>query len=205
MLTFNQQELERRLGNLSLLYRTLFSLLCSERLFPLYDLYSKSASDAQPALLRSTLDRLWESIVQAKPIFDVPFLREYKSLIPGEDADWTPLNPIAENAVAALAYTCQANEPENAKWAALQGYEAMDYLAHTLGKIEFNRPENELLIMNSPYVQVEIFRQLRDISELETLAHNSENEESAIGIFHNRAALEGTALVPIAARLWPTA
>jgi len=49
---------------------------------------------------------------------------------------------------------------ENAVWAAVQGYEAVDYVAHTLGGIDFEGQKQKKFILETKYVQLEIKRQL---------------------------------------------
>ena len=201
MFIFNGESLQNRLAAISPPCRRIFALSCAERLFPLYQLFSRRVVHAAPNLLHSTLDHLWELTFRGEATNQEPFLSKYESLIPGENAEWTPLNPLVENAVAALAYACLSSEAENARWAAVQSYEAVDYIAHTLERIDFGGAETETTILDSEYVQGEINRQLRDITELELIFNENKGIETVVNTFRNRAKSEGELLVPVAARL----
>jgi uncharacterized protein YjaG (DUF416 family) len=201
VIAFDRQKVLDRLERLSPPSRTLFALSCAERLFPLYKAFSAKRAHAAPNLLRSTLDRLWDAARLKETPNVKPFLDEYESLIPGEDAEWMPLNPLAENAVAALVYACQSEEAQNAAWAAVQGYEAVEYIAHTLGEIDFNSPGAEIAILGTEYVQAEIQRQLRDLAELECGTRDEKSTEHSLATFRDRAQYEGMALVPFASAL----
>jgi uncharacterized protein YjaG (DUF416 family) len=201
VIAFDRQLLQDRLEKLDPLCRTLFALSCAERLFPLYKAFSEKAVQAAPNRLRSTLDHLWEGARRKKTPHAEPFLEEYESLLPGEDAKWMPLNPLAENAVTALAYACQSGEAENAAWAAVQDYEAVDYIAHTLGGIDFKGPEAEAAILRTEYVQAEIKRQLRDLAELEHAARDGKGIENSVEPLRRQAEWEGMTLVSVASTL----
>jgi uncharacterized protein YjaG (DUF416 family) len=182
----------------------IFASSCAERLFPLYQSFCEKTAQGRPNYLRSTLDQLWDLARRGQEGHEEAFLSDYESLIPGEDAEWTPLNPLAENAVAALAYACRCQltgEAESAAWAAVQVYEAVDYLAHTLGGIDFTGPEAEADILKSEYVQAEIKRQLRDLAELENVVRDGSGIEHVVETFRNRAKSEGMTLVPVVSTL----
>lgn len=200
MVKFDRHLLKVRLEQMSPRCRTLFALAVAERLFPLYRAFSEKTERGRPNYLRLTLDHLWELALQGQTGHEEPFLSDYESLIPGEDAQWSPVNPLAENAVAALAYACQCQlteDTESAAWAAVQGYEAVDYIAHTLEEIDFEGPEGEAAILESEYVQSEIQRQLRDVEELEDVAPDGSGMERLVEPFRDRAKSEGMALVPV--------
>lgn len=182
----------------------LFAVAVAERLYPAYKLFFEKSGWGSPNYLRATLDHLWESAQRGRIGYEEPFLSDYESLFLGEGAEWSPLNPLSENAVVALTYACQCQQKgdtESAAWAAVQGYEAVDYIAHTLGKIAFKGPEAEVAILKTEYVQAEIERQLRDITELEKMARDQSGIESVVETFRNRAGSEGLTLVPIVCAL----
>jgi uncharacterized protein YjaG (DUF416 family) len=206
MVKFDRDLLKDRLQDVGPRCRALFAVAIAERLFPLYQAFSEKTSRGRPNYLRSTLDHLWELVLRGQTGQKEPFLSNYEPLIPGEDTDWTPLNPLAENAVASLAYACQCQltgETEGAVWAATQGYEVVDYIAHTLGGVDFAGPEAEAAILKSEYVQDEIERQLCDLSELEKVAGAGSEVEDVVKIFRDRARFEGMRLAPVASALWP--
>jgi uncharacterized protein YjaG (DUF416 family) len=177
--------------------RMLFSLSCAERLFPFFESYYKRTKQGDPGLLRSALNELWESVIQNRPCGRLSFLDEYESQIPDDDIRWTPLNPLAENAVAALTYACLCqveNEIDNALWAAVQGYEAVDHIAHTIQDIEFEELEAEAVIVSNEYIQSELNIQLRDIAELGKITIGGEEFQRLTIAFRRRAESEGQSL-----------
>lgn len=90
---------------------------------------------------------------------------------------------------------------ENAIWAAVQGYEAVDYIIHTIHEISFNGPEAEMAILINPLVQNEIERQIKDVVELEKCSDNESVLMELGKKFHRKAASEGSALVHAMKRL----
>src|SRR5437868_13041662 len=110
MIRFDEQYLRDRLAYLNGRHRTLFGLSCAERLFPLYELFAARSGQGAPDSLRSTLNELWQSTLTGTAIGEHPFLRQYESLIPEDETETNKrplLGPLAEDAVAALAYACQ--------------------------------------------------------------------------------------------------
>jgi hypothetical protein len=150
---------------------------------------------------------LWESVRRGQTSCEQPFLNEYESLIPGEQVERskrTPLDPLAEDAVAALAYASQCQvtgEAENAVRAARRGYEAVDYIAHTLEGMDYDTREAQAAILNKEYVQAELQRQLRDIAELERVPPDGRGIENGVNTFRNRAKSEATTLVSVVSAL----
>jgi hypothetical protein len=208
MVVFDERALKARLERIEFQGRPLFALSCAERLFPLYKLYSEEAGHGAPWRLRSTLDQLWKSAHRGPISGEQPFLSEYESLIPGEAVErnkGTLLGPLAEDTVAALAYTCQyvaTRETQNAAWAARCAYEAVDYVAHTLEGMHYGTPEAEAAILKKDYVQAELLRQLRDIAEIEGAAHAGTRIEHLVETFRSRATSEGMDLASIVSVLY---
>lgn len=204
MVKFDRQLLKDRLEGINPLSRLLFAVAVAERLYPTYKLFFEKTGWGSADYLRETLDHLWESAFRGQIGLEEPFVSDYESLFLGEGAEWSPLNPLSENAVVALTYACQcqqAGDAENAAWSAVQGYEAVDYLAHTLGKIDFNAPKAEAKILQTEYVQAELQRQLRDLTELEKVSRDGSGVESVVETFRDRAASEGLTLLPVVTAL----
>ncbi len=207
MVAFDEQALKEQLEGVGPGGGRLFALSCAERLFPLYKLFSERTRQGVPNRLRSTLDQLWESERRGQIGGEQPFLEEYESLIPGEEVERskrTLLDPLAENAVAALAYACQcqvSGETENAVWAAQCGYEAVDYIAHGLEDMDYDTPEAQEAILKKDYVQAELQRQLSDLNDLERAAREGTRAEKVVETFRSRATTEGTALVAVVSAL----
>jgi Protein of unknown function (DUF416) len=200
MLVFDEKVLTERLKGMDPLCRTAFALACAERLFPLYALNSARSSRGAPGRLRSTLDENWGRLIKGGTACEQPFLQEYDYLLlepEAEGAQADPLGPLAEDAVAALAYACRSQvtgEPANAMWAARRGYEAVDYIAHTLEGMDYDTPEGEHAILTRRYVQMELRSQLRDIEELARVSNDRQNVVALVEKLRKRASDEGSTL-----------
>jgi uncharacterized protein YjaG (DUF416 family) len=197
---FDRQLLKGQLEGVGPRNRALFALSCAERLFPLYQLYFEKTGCGRPSYLRSTLDHLWELALRGQTGHKELFLNDFESLLPGEDPAWNPLNGLADDAIAALAYACQCQatgEIENAVWAAERGYAAVDYVARDLEGMDYGSAEAEAAIQNKEYVQAEIKRQLRDVAELVNVTRDGSGIERVVESFQNRAKSEGMTLIPI--------
>jgi uncharacterized protein YjaG (DUF416 family) len=182
----------------------LFAFAVAERLFPLYQSFFERTGRGRPNYLRSTLDHLWELALRGQTGHEEPFLSDYESLLPGEDPQWNPLNGVADDAVAALAYACQCQatgEIGYAVWAAERGYAAVDYVAHDLEGMDYGSAEAEVVILNKEYVQAELQRQLRDVAELENVPLDGSGMERLVEAFRVRAISEGLTLVQVVSAL----
>jgi len=135
------------------------------------------------------------------------FLDKYESLIPKETAIWTPLNPLAENAIAAVAFACRCQltgGAEHAVWAAVQNYEALDYIAQQLQSIDYMSADAERALLNTEHVQAELGRQLRDLAELTNAAVDRISIGKIMRHMRRRAKSDGNNLVPIASAICST-
>ena len=201
MFAFERDAIATQLDTLSPTCRCLFAVSCAERLYPMYAVYHTHSGKGNPTLLRSALDELWMCLLRQEKCAEPTFVGEYESLIPNEDTAWTPFNPLAENAVAALAYAYQCaatGDTKPALWAAVQGYEAVDYVAHTLEEIEFEGSATETRILDNEHVQREISQQLRDIKDLE--AEDIDVPKLAVTL-RKRAVSEGRLIISEMSRL----
>jgi uncharacterized protein YjaG (DUF416 family) len=202
MIVFDQQLLKDRLRLLGCVRQSLFALTCAERLFPSYDLYQEVTGRGDSNRLRCALDCLWKTVLQSETstsLDELNKLDEYELLAPGEDTPWNSLNPVAENAVAAViyAYRCRLeNSVENAVWAAVQGYEATDYVAHTVNQIEFSTPGAAAAILKEELVQNEIARQVRDVTALELSGDDPAELARLSRQLRERAVSEGRSRIP---------
>lgn len=198
---FDEGNLQSRLKALRPRSRRLFALSCAERLFPLYQAYRDRAGRGNPRRIRKALDELWRAVSLDRKCESRGRAGEYESLIPDEDSRWTAINPLAENAVAALVYAIRCHvskDCENAAWAAVQAYEAADYVAGTLKEIEFSKPGAESAILRTPWVQGELQSQLRDLAELE---RDVGDWKETVAIIRARARSQSQGLLEAANRI----
>lgn len=195
MFDFDEDKLSFRLKKFRPISRMLFAVTCAQRLFPVYEFCCDKVRFSTAIKVRSALANLWKLVLKNETKYEGRFLDLYDDLIPSEDSQWSPLNPIIENAVAAVAYACQSADAENAAWAALQCYEATDYVVHTIEKIKFSSPLAESQILGSELVQAELLRQNRDLKELNGIPPSSTEFMKVAAALRARAKAEGTELV----------
>jgi hypothetical protein len=113
--------------------------------------------------------RLWDMIIMpaARDAFGhlAGTSDELIGLIPGDDDPWNDSADFADDALAALAYCVSViseNNPENAAYALRRTYEAVDHLA--IGRLDLAavQKQDEIRILSSHCVQLELHRQMRD-------------------------------------------
>lgn len=106
--------------------------------------------------------------------------------------------------MTALGYACRCQwlgDAESAVSAAVQGYEAADYLAQSRENIDFTQPGAEASILKSAYVQDELQRQVRDLKELTILDREGSRRQEIVEQLQARAMSEGSRLRSLAATL----
>lgn len=158
VITFDSRTLEQSLDSLSGQQRALFALSCAERLYPAYSRHPKHNAGELDAA-RQALDQMWNKLKSTNEVDRIEYAQLAENYLRGEDAEWHPLNPIADNAIASVIYAAQCvdtGDSESAKWAAVQAYEAADYVAHTLASIVFGSRHSESAIAQSSVIQGEL-------------------------------------------------
>jgi len=107
--------------------------------FPSYEQFARTTGLGELAALRAVVDTAWALAKgEVVPLEAVEQQRlAVVSLVPSDDdEDWSALSPLAQNAAAAAAYalrTWLGGGTQEAVWAALQLYEAADYIAQLGG------------------------------------------------------------------------
>ncbi len=130
---FDEAQIENGLEALSAERRVLFACACAERLFPAYEWSASITGRGDPDYLREALDVAWSARAGLAPGDDTERrIEAVEKLVPDEDdPDWPGSIPLMENAAAAVVYalrTSRSGESREALYAALQLYEASDYL-----------------------------------------------------------------------------
>jgi hypothetical protein len=158
-----------RLSHLSTKARSVFAWSCSARLFPGYRRWHQEVGSIPDSFVQRTLIDVRERLHKASEGALFPELSHninvLLDLMPTEDSAWSPSHPIAEHAVASLAYTLRSmmtGDPQEATWAARRAYEAADYLA--ISELEPGGtvyPEENKVLAHSA-VQTELARQEYD-------------------------------------------
>jgi uncharacterized protein YjaG (DUF416 family) len=188
---FNEARVRGRLSALSARGRSIFALSCSRRLFPGY-LKWNSEILARPdsrveEILNYAAKELRNSSEEALHPILADEVETLLDLMPTEDSTWSQSLPVAEDAVACLAYTLRSmieGDPQEAAWSARRAYEAADQLAILdLRKGKSEMP-HESDLRAHPAVQAELARQEADFALIvQGEATNVLDSASVISIF----------------------
>ena len=189
MYTFDEEykeRLRRRLRALDKPRRLAFAIACAERAFGPYRYYARQAYRGHPRYLRSTLNSLWELVLQRQIGHKLPFLDDGERLIPLsviqadkeiEEAclykEPHELDILADDPVCALLYACRCElrgDVQSAVWAATRDYELVTSIALHLdqrAKRKFYRAHSDYDVIDQlDYVQNELQQQVRDLEDL---------------------------------------
>jgi hypothetical protein len=169
-LAFSETQLKARLSNVSVISLAAFSLSCAARLLPGYYKWHDDLSQEPPKevykIFKDILDQTKEGLVVSDSSRLLELAEHLLDYVPDDDAPWSRMRPLAEDAIASLSYAirCLATaDPQEAAWAARRAYEAADQLAiFDLAGDDKGLPAEEALIFH-PIVQTELERQDRDI------------------------------------------
>lgn len=134
--TFDEGAAKVILGELKPDERALFACACAEQLLPLYDWFTTLTGRGSKAVLREALNVAWDTSEQVAATNEAGWIPRVMDLIPDDEDDWSDLNPLAQNAAAAVAYalrTRATGESQEAVWAARQVIDAADYLLQLRG------------------------------------------------------------------------
>ncbi|WP_437224554.1 hypothetical protein SH661x_003680 [Planctomicrobium sp. SH661] len=97
-------------------------------------------------------------------------LNEIDKEIPDEDAPgWTPLTPYTDDVFSSTAYCLeclQTGLAQDATWAARRVYEALDHFVGNKDNAFATEIEADADINKTPVIQTELYRQARDLAEL---------------------------------------
>lgn len=192
---YNEQALIEKLRGIPPESRVAFALLCDERLLPSYKAFHDETGKGNISILAAIADRLWNDIsgekmsteeVEAK-------LQACMESMPSEEDASSSFWAHAEDAVSALAYTLRARlsgESQEAAWAARRAYESLDHYVIQRDQLDLNKPGGEFQVMQHPLVQAELWRQQRDLDELQSIADPGGLAENATRL-RARAIQEG--------------
>jgi uncharacterized protein YjaG (DUF416 family) len=167
--SFTETSVKDRLAHLSPRGRAVFAWSCSARLLPGYLKWHDEVGTLPASFVKDMLVRIGEQLRNAPE--DQTFheldseVDTLLELMPTENSAWSPSHPIAEDAVASLAYTLRSmatGDPQESAWAARRAYEAADQLAILdLAREGSELPDERRLLIHSA-VQKELARQEYD-------------------------------------------
>jgi hypothetical protein len=122
------------LAGLTARRRVAFACAMAECLLPMTEQVSGEADRGEVIALRGALDVAWRVVAGEEPsASELVAARDLAMVLVPDDQneDWATLSPLRQNAAAAVAYALDSSlrqDPQDAAWAALQVYEATDYL-----------------------------------------------------------------------------
>jgi len=173
LLRYDEARNVRLLGELSVQGRVAFALVCCQRLLPAYRRFWERARRGDPDAVEQIAARLWRDLQgDEMPGAELTAALDRCMLaIPREADGWDEeTQAYAENASAALAYALRtrlSGEAQEAAWAGARAIESADYFALRVprgaGPMLFREKRDST---SHPAVQLELFRQERDLGEL---------------------------------------
>lgn len=192
---YNEQALIEKLQKIPSESRVAFALLCAERLLPMFKAFHEETGKGNFSALASIADRLWKDIAGEKMANEEieAKLETCMGSMPSEEDASSSFWAHAEDAVSALAYALRARlsgESQEAAWAARRAYESLDEYVIQRHSIDLNKPGGELQVMQHPLVQAELWRQQRDLDELQSIADPGELAKTSIRL-RTRAIQDG--------------
>jgi uncharacterized protein YjaG (DUF416 family) len=198
---FDEVSLKMNLEMLDRWGRVAFAAACSERLFPLYVEFSRTA----PAKLvdvktySSALDHVWNCLAlkDSKENITKALLTKCEKLLPSEEDAWEHGCPYSEDAAASIVFCLRLllyGDSQEAFWTARRLYEVVDhFVVNSLG-CDLCGPEDELLVRESPIVQKELDRQFRDLTDSRAAARTSAAFNELCLVLRNRSKIEASVL-----------
>jgi hypothetical protein len=168
---FDEARVKARLSALTARGRSIFALSCSRRLFPGYLQWNNELLTQPDYRVEDVLNLVAKELRYASEDTLHPKLAKevepLLDLMPTEDSTWSQSLPVAEDAVACLAYTVRSmidGDPQEATWSARRAYEAADQLAILDLRKEKSEMPDERKLLAHPAVQAELARQEADFT-----------------------------------------
>lgn len=191
--TFDEKALVDELQRLRPALRVAFAAACAERQMAAYWPFANRHYGTACEALGHALEDAWLKPAKTGDTELQQQLETCMALIPQEDTvqTWTEDATYAQDAGISVVYTLRtriSGKSQEAAWSARHAYESLDHYLINRYNIDTNLPDGELKVLLHPLVQVELARQLRDLSEL--LADSGENLQQLIGKLRDRAKSE---------------
>lgn len=180
MTNFNETVLVQTLALFSPRVRVAFAASAAHRLLENFQIYSRHYQFTPVTHPEKILERLWDQLhsAQIDDQYWSETLDQVMASFPDESEKWSIWRPLADDALASLAYASEClrnSDAQEAAWAARRAYEAADQAAIRILDIQPGTPDAERTILAHPVVQRELERQERDIDMCKRL-----NEKAAI-------------------------
>lgn len=193
---FDADELKSRLAAMFVLCRVAFAASCCERLLPNYVKFSETVNWGNPAILRSGLGEVWESLEGGT--FDIEritgLIKECDEVLPDtEDFDslYTSAALDAGTAVLDTLECCFDGDPKHAVDVATFSRDTVDMFIRNRYAIESD-PQSELIVANHPLMIKELKRQSED---LQTLSETRIFDAQFVRLFRGIATTRGSSIM----------
>lgn len=174
---YNKQMLLRKLPGLSAMARVVFASSCASRLFPTYELIHEKEGSGDPSRLKASLDYCWESVLTGvKDEAGCKLqLEVVEDLVNAAYSSASAFPHYSQDATSIVYYSLHSlifEEIEDPIWAVQCIYESVGRYIVTKeglllkGKQGLKGEKLVSRINDSPLMQQEFSRELRDIEEL---------------------------------------
>jgi hypothetical protein len=169
LLQFSEEELREILVHLPQVRITAFAAACASRLAREVS-HLERGTEADQALTDAGV-ALWRKIDSGHSFDSESVEARLMGVMPDELADGEFTAAVVEDATASMVYamrSCRSDNVQNAAWAARRVYETADrYASGFLNEFEYGESA-EAQILQNPVVQLELSRQARDLTLLQS-------------------------------------
>jgi uncharacterized protein YjaG (DUF416 family) len=209
LLKFDRDRCKATLDRLPATLRAAFAVACAERQFKVYVGYTERTREGDPRVLRTTLDALWQDVVDEKltraQLQALEKLeKRCEALIPDPERIIDRYEQNAEDAVVATIYAATARATGESIDAARAASRAIDslwnYLTSALDRvplIDICHPRAVDLADAHPIMQAECRRQETDLAELTDAIRKTESLSLLIDDLRRRAQADSEEFLPI--------
>ena len=142
LLHYDESLIARNLQALSLAGQVRFAAICSEFLIPSFEWVAERSGNYDIVLVRHALDLAWA--VESSVLLPTAEVEDLASQVESyvqdaDDEEWLLEGEVADNALAAVIYSLRAiheSSVQSAVWAGRQVYEAADWLAGRVARLD---------------------------------------------------------------------
>ena len=195
MKKFDSHLLVEDLNKLPIKFRTVFAVLCVERILPLLPNLSRVKS-GDLSMWRDAVAELWAD-VQKKKFTEEELkarISTYTNRIPTEESGWTDGQAATEDCGAAIAYAYRSRlfgDSQEAAWSAQRAYELLDYLVTHSRESDQRNYGDEQAIISDPLIQEELGYQEESLRSLFNLVDNSDGVMQKMDSLRQKAIVAG--------------
>ncbi|MEN2773481.1 DUF416 family protein [Acetivibrio clariflavus] len=197
MLTFDKDNLKKKLSSLSHKKRIVFGASCCERMLPNYKKFEEIEKWGKTQFLRDLLDKVWDhcksDLINKKDVDS--FIKKCYKVIPDEedfDTIYTSYAIDAASAICSLLEVCVEDDIDNLISIAELSLNTIDLFVQEEDNMDSRDPNLEEKILMTPLMQRELKKQNDDI---ETLNKIQIIDERFINEF--RSSVEGKSNIQI--------